>query len=419
MFGKKKPTIKILGTIPQKSEPEELQNSEEAVAPPAAPLIKIQGKERLAMAPPEQAVTVHQKAESLPKSPSKTLPGIDVKIGKANADGSFAVTASSQFSTRTVQTSFILPFPATFINDVIQDLRGTVQHSGKGNLRIAGNPAETPANAKLLSIEAFGEKVFRSLFNGDLLDMYVESVDSATAQFPICITGGEPANLLPWEFMHDGQRFVCTDVGPIFRIPPKMLDARQEPLPQNLRLLVVATTPVGTTSLGWRQELKIIKELVYSSKIELRVAYSIEEFRKELLEWRPQIIHMIAHGDANALEFGNEDGDSIRVGGVLKNLMATSPEAPRLILFNACDSGGLAADLVRGRIPLAVGMQFAISDAAGQAFARGFYEYARAGLPLHKAAAWGRLTIQTDLGDVSREWATPVVYVNPKTVDLN
>jgi hypothetical protein len=413
MFGKNKPKITILGRAPQKSETVVLH----AITPQSAPLIKIQGKERLPMDSPEQAA-VQQKGALLQKRGGTVRPGVTVEIGGPNPDGSFSVTASSQFSTKPAQTNFVLPFAAAYLEEVIQDLRGRVKHS-RGSLDVRADPTEAEPGKELLPIESFGQRLFNSLFKDNLLDMYVGAVDKATAQFPISIMCGGLVSRVPWEFMYDGERFICTDVGPIFRIPPNMFDARPEPLPQSLRLLVVATNPVGTAAIGWMEELKIIKQLVQNSKIELRVTYSLSEFRQELLEWRPHIIHVIAHGEANELQIGNEDGDSIRVGRVLNGLMAALPEAPRLILFNACDSGGLAADLVRGRIPLAVGMQFAISDPAAQAFARGFYEYTRTGLPLHKATAWGRLTIQMDLGGSSREWATPILYVNPKTVDLN
>ncbi|HEV3316264.1 MAG TPA: CHAT domain-containing protein [Candidatus Angelobacter sp.] len=416
MFRKNKPTIKILNT--EKADTGKSQNGERVASPPVPPLIKIEGKERLPMDSPEQAIAQKGK-DLLPKRGGKARPGITVEIGASKADGSLNVTAWSQFSVKPAQAPFVPPFSGQYLENVIQELRGSVQHSSKGSLAVRGDPAEAKHGEGVFSIESFGKKIFDTLFKDALLEMYVEAVENATAQFPISIMCGEPASRIPWEFMHDGQRFVCTDVGPIFRIPPSMFNALPEALPQNLRLLVVATNPVGTSAIGWLQEVRTIKELVQHSKIEMKVIHSMQEFQHELLEWRPHIIHVIAHGEANELQIGNEGGDSIRVGRVLNGLMAALPEVPRLILFNACDSGGLAAELVRGRIPLAVGMQFVISDPAAQAFARGFYEYARTGLPLHKATAWGRLTIQMDLGGNSREWATPILYVNPKTVDLS
>ena len=77
------------------------------------------------------------------------------------------------------------------------------------------------------------------------------------------------------------------------------------------------------------------------------------------------------------------------MGDVLVGFILTVPRPPRLCDHrNACDTAGLAAQLVAvGHVPIAVGMQFSISDQAGVQFSKGVYQYLRTGLPLHRATA--------------------------------
>jgi hypothetical protein len=105
----------------------------------------------------------------------------------------------------------------------------------------------------------------------------------------------------------------------------------------------------------------------------------------------------------------------VNIGDVLGEMFIAAGFLPRIVILNACSTDELAASLVEMRVPMVVAMQFRISDQAAIAFSRGFYEYVAAGLPIQKATAWGRLAIKSSLKEEMQvEWATPVVYANPK-----
>ena len=424
MFGKRdkmnKPTIKIIDKGPASP------TTESANSPAHGSLIKVHGKERLTMPSPVEAVAAEHR-QSPKKSGRNNVPptGITVNIGPG-IDGKFGVTATSSFFPgRTEKTQLTIPFTEKYLTQAIRYLRRNVHSSTERRIVIGDEPDNHETTSEPISVEAFGQRLFDSLFNDGIKGIYVDSIEEATAQFPISLICHEPSvSRLPWEFMHDGLRFVCTEIGPIFRLlphAPKL--AADTRLSEPLRLLIVAMNPIGTVAMGWEQEVESIRELLKGSSAEISVVGSINKFQGELLCPRPpQIVHFIAHGIANQLQFSSETGEAIGIRKTLSGWLANAPEPPRLVLFNACDTAGLAEDLIRNRIPLAVGMQFAISDSAARAFAKGFYQYARTGLPLHRATAWGRLSIQAVLGEDNEdncEWATPTLYVNPETVALS
>lgn len=409
MPDRQKPTIRILG------KPIRFADGE---APP--PLVKIGGKERLTMPSPAEAAAQRIGEGAGRSARGADRPGLTIEIGSPGDDGTFPVTAASKLLPgKTVRTQFTVPFTEKYQADVIDRLQGSVRRSSEEPVAVPAEPDGNHPNSDV-TIEVLGQRLFHALFKDGLEQMYADTVESATSLFPISLVcADESVCRLPWEFMHDGRVFVCTNIGPLFRVLPDAPPTAPEgQLFEPLRLLMVATNPIGTIALGWHKEVETVSRLVQGSKIEMRVVHSIDEFKGALTTWRPHVVHFIGHGSRNELRMENDAGYGIKVGRALGGLMLNLELPPRLILLNACDSGGLAAELVRSRIPMAVGMQFEITDPAAQAFAKGFYEYACAGLPLHKATAWGRLTILTDLGEPTREWATPIVYVNPKKVDL-
>jgi len=137
------------------------------------------------------------------------------------------------------------------------------------------------------------------------------------------------------------------------------------------------------------------------------------------------VLHFVGHGDYDTstgegvLALVGSDGradlvEASRIG----DLLSEARSMPRLMVLNSCSSGrsgtqdlfsGTAAALVRSGIAAVVAMQFAISDAAAIAFARGFYTAIAHGRNVDEATRSGRISM---LGAPrSLEWITPTLYV--------
>jgi hypothetical protein len=430
-----KPQVTILG----KPEPLKKRGTDSNQA--KEPLLKIQGKEPLLMPPPSKDIETGRKDSSLSRKPSREMPpGISLTIGKKSGDGSFQVVATSAFFPgRKEQVQFKIPFEEEHFDKMLSDLSRKVQDpraamSATIPVVVRGEDGLAEAEIERPLIETLGQSLFSGLFRDGLKEIYVETFAKAEAQFPISIETNNPeVARLPWEFLHDGERYLCTNVGPIFRVvlgaPPTLSDMQ---MTEPLRLLIVPTNPAGQIAIDYSEEVEDIKSILRdtNSIIELPGSHKIEAFMQKLLSYKPHVIHFIGHGDENGnILFKNDLGDLKPIGDELCGMMQSLSSAqdnqarlPRLIILNACNTAtthinrqrlGLAAQLIMNRVPMVVAMQFTISDIAAKAFARGFYEYVAAGLPLHRATAWGRLTIMVRLQETV-EWATPVVYANPK-----
>jgi hypothetical protein len=427
-----KPKVTVLG------QPEPLRTEPPALAP-SSTLVKIRGKEPLQMAPPSKEQPIDSRPRPVIRPGSRTpvlevRPGLAVTIANEPIGGGYAVSATSWLlPDRRETATLVIPFTPGDLDAILAELSRTVQSPRKAMAAtmpvLRGDvPADAADGAGTGSplIITIGQRLFTALFRGPLEDLYGETVAGATAQFPITIETGTPeVARLPWEFLHDGERFLCTDIGPIYRVVPGAPRTGQEMrLPEPFRLLVVPTNLPGSIAIDVEREIGNITDALRGARCELETPDSqkVGSFMQTLVRFKPHVLHFIGHGDKDGnILFKGDANQSVPVGEVLGQMVGAMGESPpRVIILNACGTArarpeahdlGLAAKLVRSRVPLVVATQFRISDLAASAFARGFYEYVAAGLPIQRATAWGRLVIKTELGETV-EWATPVVYAN-------
>ena len=418
-----KPIIKILGKGPLE-KPGEPESS-----PKKAPLLTIKGTERLSMPPPGEAMAGTGKSSDRKSNPTSagTRAGLTIEISTRPADGIYDVVATSQFRpNEKVSGKFAIPFSMEYLRKTMSVLTQSIDTRRGPSIDLPGETSREGGQEGKISIENFGANIFNALFKDEIKEMYQEACDVATSQFPISIvTSANDVCQFPWELLYDGdgERFLCTGVGPIFRVLPNAPPAAPDmQISDPLRLLVAFTNAPGTPVIDGEEEEESIRKQLMGSSIEVRVprTQKIGDFTRALVEWKPHIIHVIAHGKDNQLQFAAGAGKTVQIGNVLGQLVGAQPGGPpRLVILNACETAGLAASMLASRVPMAVGMQFSISDVAGMAFAKGFYEYVRFDKHLHKANAWARLQISALLGEDTREWAAPVLYVNPRKVDLS
>jgi CHAT domain len=201
---------------------------------------------------------------------------------------------------------------------------------------------------------------------------------------------------LPWEAMYDlgTGGYVCRQHQlvrhiPVAAVPPPV--AVRLPL----RVLAVVSAPRGLAVLDSGREreqlTRALAGLARQGLAELSWAPSATwgGLHEMLLAGPWHVLHFIGHGDFDperdegVLALVREDGRADLVeASRFADLLRQARPMPRLAVLNSCSGAatsqgdlfsGTAAALARSGVAAVTAMQYAISDAAAVAFARGFY----------------------------------------------
>ena len=293
----------------------------------------------------------------------------------------------------------------------------------------------TPAHES--SLEAVGTLLFDTVFAGQVREAYRTSVAVAD-------TRGDGVRLLlrltapglaalPWEALYDREErnYLCRKE-PLLRQLGSTPSTPTLPLEPPLRVLALIASPSTLPALdvaGERARLnEALGEQVETGWIHLEwlLDASWQSLHEKLLDETWHVLHFIGHGtydhtrDEGVLAFVGLDGRADLVtASSLADLLHEARQRPRLIVLNACLTAaestddlfsGTAAALVRSGIHAVAAMQFAISDKAAIAFARGFYMSLAHGRAIDEAMRSGRIGI-LGVNQHTLEWVTPVLSV--------
>ncbi len=255
-----------------------------------------------------------------------------------------------------------------------------------------------------------------------------------------CHAGGHPAHTLldircpqlrtlPWELVADpgAAAPLCVGVGPGLTfarlLRPTIAPAVPAVLPLHLplRLLVV----VGDTDARLRADEEI-------GRIRAGLAAPFGEWHVEVLrtptsgelgaalrELTPQVLHFIGHQERDsvgpgALTVRPSGQEPWQITGANVHGLLTA-HAPRLVVLNACDTAGPAAEplltaLLDGGVVAAVGMGGGIASAPAGRFAEAFYAALGRTETVDRAVLAARhALLGADLDRV--DWARPVLVV--------
>jgi CHAT domain len=197
-----------------------------------------------------------------------------------------------------------------------------------------------------------------------------------------------------------------------------------DPPPRSIKtILVLAANPKGTDPLRLGEEIREIQTGLERSqyrdrfRIEQRWAATPTDFRRALLDCKPQIVHFSGHGvgvetssdprlsarkftveldsiSPEGLMFENESGQPQLVSSeATANLFGLFADRLECVLLNACYSA-TQAEAISEHIPYVIGMNRAIGDRAAIEFAIGFYDALLAGETVDFAYKLGCSAIQ-------------------------
>ncbi len=281
--------------------------------------------------------------------------------------------------------------------------------------------------------EDVGRGLFRSLFPGQLGDLYRAAYTQATLNGErLTVELRFDSELVriaryPWELLHDGTRFLL-QAGAVnlvrymtFPEPPRPLTPHYP-----LEVLLVSAQPKDRPPLMSEFDTLqgAFKSLISDGQLDL--AYLVPATWDALMDWvlagAPGILHFEGHGAftrTGFLVFEDNDGvsDPVDARTIANAFYGTGL---RLAVLNACESaqagdesllGSVAPALVLAGIPAVVAMQQSLPDGAAVRFARGFYNALLAGNDIESAMVAGRKQLIRTM-----YWHIPTLYLRAAPV---
>jgi hypothetical protein len=306
-------------------------------------------------------------------------------------------------------------------------------------------------------LEHIGQALYGSLFpSGEMREAFQAALRMAEVEgellhlrlrFPKKKRRSQLADY-PWELIHDGRRFLQHRDVHVSRyiayegVPPSF------PRQEKLRVLLVSSRPTDLPQLPDLEKQAVCEGIARAERIEFDqlAVPTIKGLRRYLTDQVPQVLHFDGHGlygkrcgsqtcgyvnpgvmaescqkcgqdlpEAKGfLVFQDEWG---RADYVSAASLAASCQGIGLVVLSACQSGmalagesvfnGTAQQLIDGRVPAVVGMQYKVSVKEAGDFVEQFYRVLGQGRSLLEATRAGRIAMGVD----GNQWYRPVVYL--------
>jgi hypothetical protein len=325
-----------------------------------------------------------------------------------------------------VAAEVVNPFTPDEISRVIGVLQGS----------IPTNRAERAQVAR-----AFGEKLFNTIFSGQIYAAYLASLGragSAGLRIKLCLEDAGPLRDVPWELLRDPRSdyLALTRQTPIIRYP-RLLTVRplvEVTLP--LRVLVMISSPGDQDALDIEGEWQALQQATADFRnrglleLERLDDAQLITLQRKLGEGSTfQVFHYIGHAafdessQTGMLAFENPRSNAtVPVSGESLARELSEENTIRLVVMNACQGArqnntdpfaGIASSIVARGLPAVVAMQFSISDEASRIFSEAFYRALSEGYPIETAVTEARRAISSSIDNF--EWATPVLYLRAPT----
>ncbi|MGI0486562.1 AAA-like domain-containing protein [Pantanalinema rosaneae CENA516] len=189
-----------------------------------------------------------------------------------------------------------------------------------------------------------------------------------------------------------------------------------------IKILILSANPKDTDKLRLDEELREIKEALKLAKkhdlyeIIVESAVRVDDLRRALLEYTPQIVHFSGHGGgSHGIALENNSGKMQLVSTAsLARLFKFFKDNIHCVFLNACYSE-VQANAICKHINYVVGMNQAVGDRAAIEFAKGFYDALGAGRSFEEAYELGCTSI--DLESIP-ESSTPVLKIREGQISV-
>jgi uncharacterized protein (DUF4415 family) len=164
-----------------------------------------------------------------------------------------------------------------------------------------------------------------------------------------------------------------------------------------MKVLYLASNPKDQATLRIEQDITEIQRATANNSGEpvrftFLPALPFEEIDDQLAIYKPDILHISAHGEHDSLWLSNQKESAVRLDAdVLKAILAA--HLPQLVYINACTSSEIAKQL-SDEVPFSIGTTAEISNLAARKGALTFYRSLLRGQTLHDAYRSSAATVE-------------------------
>lgn len=233
----------------------------------------------------------------------------------------------------------------------------------------------------------YGARLYNYLFGkGRQLQKFLKSAESYR-QAPIVLSLSADATALwqlPWEYLHDGEQFLCLGSAmPLVRLPASLSELQPAVAPLPLRVLLVIAAPEDQEPLDVEREIAVIQdalhEPLHTGQMHLHILHegTLPALQAALAEAPYHVIHYTGHGTYSTKQqrgflcFEDALGNTNPVEAMhLRPLLAQSPTL-RLMVLSACQSAQIgvlaafdtvAAGLLQADVPAVLTIPTSLQD---------------------------------------------------------
>ena len=298
-----------------------------------------------------------------------------------------------------------------------------------------GDPYQTHGEQLLAEI---GSRLFAEMIREHVRDLWSQARsdldDGARLRLRLILHPPAVA-ALPWETLHDPRRnqsfaadarisLVRTQNQVSYVARPRALEAT---LPLTVLLATIETEDGLAAHLENEQIRAAIAELssgrVHLDQLDGRV--TIQQLRERLLTSRPDILHVVGHGNEDGLLLWADDAPTLVSAATLSAVLQQA-ESVKLAFLNACLAGqvdstrpfaGIAHQLLQTGLPAVIAMRYEILNRPAVTFAESVYEALVTG-PCrgHIDAAVSMARNNLYINDPNRvDYATPILWLNAES----
>jgi CHAT domain len=289
-------------------------------------------------------------------------------------------------------------------------------------------------------VEAIGHYLFLCLLGGSAWSAIVAAAaegDEREVELALRWPAGEnDLNRLYWEAMHDGTAFLGVNPSLSVAVTRIVEDAVSTKAPAKVpapaRVLFAIGAGLDTDAV--RPGAEVIGLLRDAERGEGAIdalvvdEVSLSRLTAECERFQPHIVHFVGHGelgdDGGEVRLRDENGAGFDWVDAERLLTAvTAGGMPELVVLTGCETAAagehmdsLAAQLVRGGVPAAIGMAGRIADPVCRLFSRNFGRALNTGESLTAAMTHGRragLQQQHARPGDDPAWAYPSIYLAP------
>jgi hypothetical protein len=287
-------------------------------------------------------------------------------------------------------------------------------------------------------VEVFGRYLFATLLGDAAWQVLCDQAGAEPIELALIWDEAEwELNRLPWEMMHGPNTFLVAEPGRPVAITRLVAGANSngemDAIQVRPRVLFVVGADLSDPAIQPGAEYLGLLRRLKAAGVGLNSCVLLEATSQKLKDamdsFRPSVVHFISHGGVDSrrgyLEMMPDDASGQRerrFAEQLLLLLETEDGLPPIVVLNACHSGTppvaqvaapLAVELVKGGIPIVVGMAGRVADRACRLFTRRFYEALLQGESVIAATAEGRRA-GIEYGADPRttvDWAFPAIFL--------